>query len=80
MRNGTESLKKRNYEKRKDQWFSFWRVAMEPVADNRPRRINLSSHSSLRISVGARRKLFRRKHFIRISGKMEGTITHIAEP
>jgi hypothetical protein len=76
MRDRTESLKKRNYEGRKDQGHfpeRQWNQRRQQTAEDKP-----NSHSSLRIS--ARPEIFRGKQFIRISGKMEGTITHIAEP
>ena len=76
MRNGTVSLKKRNYEERKDQ--DHFGRGDGTSADNRLRRINLIltvHYAFLRAP-----EIFLRKQFIRISGKMEGTITHIAEP
>jgi hypothetical protein len=76
MRNGTESLKKRNYEERKNQ--DHFRRGDGTSADNRARRINLIL--TVHYAFQRRPEIFRRKQFIRISGKMEGTITHIAEP
>lgn len=77
MRGETESLKKRNYEERKDQ--GHFRRGSGTSADNRPGRINLI----LTVHYAFLRRppeIFVRKQFARISGKMEGTITHIAEP
>ena len=76
MRDATESLKKRNYEERKDR-DHFWR-GDGTSADNRLRRINLIL--TVHYAFSRHPEIFRGKQFIRISGKMEGTITHIAEP
>jgi len=76
MRGGTESLKKRNYEERKGQ--DHFQRGNGTSADNRPRRINLVL--TVHYAFLRRPEIFVRKQFARISGKMEGTITHIAEP
>ncbi len=75
MRNGTGSLKKRNYEERKDQVTSS--ADDGTSTDNRPRRISLII--TVHYAFLRRPEIFRRKQFIRISGKMEGTIAHIAQ-